>query len=86
MEPCIFCQIARREVPASIVYSDELVTGLMALHPQNPGHMLIIPNEHVETINKLPALSARVFSIGMRLAQMFPKILPGSNSCTLSHA
>ena len=81
MESCIFCQIARREAPGSIVYADELVTGLMALHPQNPGHMLVIPNEHVETINNLPELSAHVFFIGMRLAHTFPRVV-SSNSCT----
>ena len=81
MESCIFCQIARREAPATIVYADELVTGLMALHPQNPGHMLVIPNEHVVTINNLPELSAHVFFISMRLAHTLSRVL-SSSSCT----
>ena len=81
MESCTFCRIARGEAPASIVYADELVTGLMALYPQNPGHTLVIPNEHVVTINNLPKLSEHVFFIGCRLAQTLSKVL-SSNSCT----
>ena len=73
--------MARREAPASIVYADQLVTGLMSLHPQNPGHLLVIPNEHVETMSSLPELSSHVFSIGMRLAQTIHRVL-SSSSCT----
>ena len=81
MDSCIFCQIARREEPASIVYTDDLVTGLMALHPQNPGHMLVIPNEHVETMNTLAELSSRVFFVGMRLAKTL-RDAQSANSCS----
>ena len=81
MESCIFCQIAHGEEPASIVYADELVTALMALHPQNPGHMLVIPNEHRVTINNMPKLSAHVFLIGTRLAHTLSRVL-STNSCT----
>ena len=82
---CIFCQIARHEAPANIVYADELVTGLMALHPQNAGHMLVIPNGHVETINTLPELSAHVFEIGMRLARVLPEVVSNTSCTYLMH-
>ena len=85
IDSCTFCRIARGEAPASIVYADELVTGLMALHPQNPGHMLVIPNEHVETMSNLPELSAHVFEIGVRLASTLPKVLSNSSCTYLMH-
>jgi histidine triad (HIT) family protein len=85
MGPCIFCQIARHEAPACIVYADELVTGLMALHPQNPGHMLVIPNEHVESMTARPELSAHVFAIGTRLAQVLPCVVSGGSCTYLMH-
>lgn len=77
----IFCQIAQCHAPASIIYANELVTGLMALHPQNPGHMLVIPNQHFETINDQPELAAHLFFVGIRLARTLPEVVFNS-SCT----
>lgn len=79
--PCVFCEIAHSESPVDGVYTDELVTGFMALHPQNPGHLLVIPNEHVENVASLPQLSSRLFLIGSRLAQTLRSVLSG-DSCT----
>ncbi len=50
----------------------------MALHPANPGHMFVIPNEHVVTINNLPELSAHLFFISMRLAHTLSRALSSS--------
>jgi len=80
MSSCIFCQIARRGTP-DVVHSDDLVTGFMALHPQNPGHLLVIPNEHVENVASLPQLSSRLFLLGSRLAQTLRSVL-SVDSCT----
>ncbi len=81
VNPCIFCQIVGGEATVSVVHSDELVTGLMALHPQTPGHLLVIPNEHVENVASLPQLSARLFLLGSRLAQTLRRVF-SEDSCT----
>ena len=47
--------------------------------------MLVIPNEHVETINNLPELSAHVFEIGMRLARAFPEVVSNTSCTYLMH-
>jgi histidine triad (HIT) family protein len=46
LEGCIFCMIARGEIPAKIVYENDVVLAFDDIHPQAPVHTLIIPKEH----------------------------------------
>lgn len=50
-EETIFSKIIRREIPADIVYQDELVTAFRDIAPQAPSHILIIPNAFIPTVN-----------------------------------
>lgn len=47
---CIFCRIARGEIPSKKVYEDEDVFAFHDVRPQAPVHFLIIPKEHVPTL------------------------------------
>jgi histidine triad (HIT) family protein len=47
---CIFCRIARGEIPANMVYEDEDVVAFHDVRPQAPVHLLIVPREHVPTL------------------------------------
>ena len=49
----IFSKIIRREIPAQIVYQDELVTAFRDINPQAPTHILIIPNKLIPTVNDI---------------------------------
>jgi histidine triad (HIT) family protein len=61
---CIFCSIVEGKVPASVVYEDDHILAFMDLHQANPGHVLIIPKVHIETIDQLtPQLTAEVFQV-----------------------
>ena len=51
---CKFCGIARREVDARIVYSDEDSVAFLDNRPLFPGHCLLIPVGHYETLTDLP--------------------------------
>jgi histidine triad (HIT) family protein len=54
MEPeCIFCQIARGEKPADIVYQDERLVSFKDIKPHAPVHILLVPRKHVRSINDL---------------------------------
>ena len=53
MAECLFCKIARGEVPARIVFQDEQVTAFRDISPQAPVHVLVIPNQHVGTAAEL---------------------------------
>jgi histidine triad (HIT) family protein len=53
MTDCLFCRIARREIPATLVYEDERVAAFQDLNPQAPTHILVIPKRHIATLNDL---------------------------------
>ena len=69
----VFSQIIRREIPADIVYQDELVTAFRDAKPEAPTHILIVPNRPVATVAEVtdadePALG-RMITVAARLAE-----------------
>ena len=54
MNECIFCKIVSKEIPAHIVYEDEMVLAFLDLHPIREGHLLVIPKEHEPVVYNLP--------------------------------
>jgi histidine triad (HIT) family protein len=53
MPDCLFCKIRDGQVPAEIVYRDELVVAFHDAHPKAPLHDLVIPVQHIATLNDL---------------------------------
>lgn len=53
MEDCVFCKIARHEIPAGIVYEDDDVVAFKDLKPVAPVHILVIPKKHIATITEM---------------------------------
>jgi histidine triad (HIT) family protein len=53
--PCVFCQIAAGEVPAEIVWRSDDAVAFLDHRPLFPGHVLLIPTQHVLTLADLPA-------------------------------
>ncbi len=47
---CIFCRIVSGEIPAAILYQDELVLAFADIAPQAPVHLLVIPKQHVVSL------------------------------------
>jgi len=59
---CLFCKIARKEIPALGVYDDKWAFGFLDVNPLSLGHVLVIPKEHAENIIDLPEeLVGKVF-------------------------
>jgi histidine triad (HIT) family protein len=52
-EDCIFCKIANKEIPAEILYEDDLAIAFPDAHPIAPVHILIIPKIHIESVADL---------------------------------
>ena len=52
---CLFCRIAGREVAARLVFEDEISLAFLDHRPVFPGHCLLIPKLHYETLADLPA-------------------------------
>jgi len=53
-DDCIFCQIVDGEIPARVVYEDADVLAFLDANPLAPGHTLVIPKDHHETLGELP--------------------------------
>ncbi len=54
VESCKFCQIARHTWPALIVFEDDISLAFLDHRPLFPGHSLLIPKSHYETLPDLP--------------------------------
>lgn len=50
MSDCIFCRIASKEIPATILYEDDLCMIFSDINPKAKNHWLTIPNKHIPTI------------------------------------
>ena len=47
---CIFCRIIRGEIPSLRIFEDERTLAFLDINPANPGHALVIPKVHAESI------------------------------------
>lgn len=72
MENCIFCKIARREIPAKIVGETELAIAFWDASPRQPLHILVIPKMHYSNVAELTlndeASLVDVMKLGSELA------------------
>jgi len=68
-----FSKIIRREIPASIVYADDLVTAFRDINPQAPTHILIVPNKLIPTVNDVTPedelMLGRMFTAARKIAE-----------------
>ena len=55
MAECLFCRIVSGELPATVVYEDDISVAFLDHRPLFPGHTLLVPREHVETLGELPS-------------------------------
>ena len=53
MTDCLFCKIIDGEIPGDIVYENDNVLAFKDINPIAPVHILVIPKEHIATINDL---------------------------------
>lgn len=51
-DDCLFCRIVRMEIPAGIVAENEHCVAFRDINPQAPVHILIVPREHVASLNE----------------------------------
>src|SRR6185369_8733423 len=74
---CIFCEIAARRAPASLVYEDDDILAFMTLQPTAPGECLVIPRTHIDHFTDVPdAVAQRIMvlaqHIGRQMRSSFP--------------
>ncbi len=75
MEDCIFCKIVNKQIPKDFLYEDDLVIAFTDIAPIAPVHILIIPKEHIESIDHLPKnekgerITGRLITVARDLAR-----------------
>lgn len=62
MEDCIFCKIIKGEIPSKKIYEDDKVYAFYDISPEAPVHFLVIPKEHICSVNELSEENAAVVS------------------------
>ena len=48
---CLFCRILAAEIPADLVYQDDRSVVIRDINPQAPTHVLVLPREHIESLD-----------------------------------
>jgi histidine triad (HIT) family protein len=80
-DECRFCKIIRRESEAYIVYEDEDTISFLDIRPLFPGHLLLLPKIHFETLADLPlSLIEPLFKNAKFLSVIIEKGLPADGS------
>ena len=67
--PCVFCEIVAGRLPAHVVLDDDVAMAFLDVRPLFPGHTLLVPRDHHETLVDLPPqLIEPYFARAQRLA------------------
>lgn len=70
---CLFCKIAAEEIPSTTVYEDDLVYAFRDIDPQAPVHILIIPKQHIGSVNEITdencAIVGHIFKVAAEIAK-----------------
>lgn len=73
MDDCIFCKIAKGEIPSNKAYEDDKVLAFYDLEPQAPVHILIIPKEHIKSAAEIneenSSVVAHIFEVAAIIAK-----------------
>jgi histidine triad (HIT) family protein len=78
---CVFCDIASNNAAAEVVFTDELSVAFLDIKPLFPGHCLLIPRAHVETLVDLPPGDVGPFFTNARsLARAVPRAMGAKGS------
>jgi len=73
MDNCIFCKIARGEIPSRKVYEDEEILGFHDINPQAPVHFMLMPKKHLASLAEATmdhvGMLGRILALSGRLAR-----------------
>lgn len=69
-ESCIFCRIVSGEIPSTRVYEDEKILAFLDIRPIREGHVLILPKEHFDYFEQIPAgLAGAIVTFAQKLGR-----------------
>ncbi|HEB57917.1 MAG TPA: histidine triad nucleotide-binding protein [Gammaproteobacteria bacterium] len=67
MSDCLFCRMVAGEVPCDKVYEDERVLAFRDIHPRADVHLLLIPKQHIASLDELDASHDALVAYMLRL-------------------
>lgn len=73
MTDCLFCNIANKKINSTCVYEDNDVIAFNDIHPKAPIHILIIPRQHIATLNDIDHTQAALVGKLMVVAKQLAK-------------
>jgi len=69
---CLFCRVIKGEIPGELLHQDELCIVLRDINPQAPTHVLVLPREHIESLDDASqrdeSLLGHLLRVGARMA------------------
>ena len=69
---CLFCKIINGEIPSTKVYEDDLCYAFRDIDPQGPTHVLVIPKQHIQSVNRIDDANkdiiAHIFTVIPKIA------------------
>jgi histidine triad (HIT) family protein len=72
---CLFCKIVKKEIPAEIVYEDEIILSFLDIDPINEGHLLIIPKKHYLDLDELDeATAVHIMKFSIKATRALKKV------------
>lgn len=76
LENCIFCKIAKGEIPSATIYEDEDFRVILDLMPASKGHALVLPKAHAADLYELEdGVAARVLLVAKKVMAQMTDIL-----------
>ena len=73
---CIFCKIIKGEIPSKKAYEDDTVEAFFDIQPQAPVHIVVIPKEHIESMNGITPDNSKVIA---HIFEVIPQIAKENN-------
>lgn len=75
MEQCLFCKIAKGEIPSEKVYEDDKILVFKDINPEAPVHVLVIPKEHIDSVDCIDESNQNIVShIFITIAKLSSKL------------
>ena len=83
MKPCIFCAIARGEAAAHVIHDSDRVMAFLDRAPLSPGHALVIPRDHFETLDEVEEeLLGPLFAVARHVSRAQQRALGADGTFT----
>lgn len=73
---CLFCKIIDGSIPSNKVYEDDTVLVFLDINPNTNGHMLIIPKEHIVTVDEVSSsLASHIVEVEKKMHKLLTEKL-----------